>query len=374
MSKEIALFHKSRYLVKVTNANVTAIQRKAYNYVFLKAREALKENASQSVFYFSYSEIEKMIGGNKTNNKQLYNALKALQRINIEVIRDEKNWGIFNLFALVDRKEDKLRIQLPVSICEELLNGSYRTIDLLEIKELESKYAIIFYEIFQDQLKDQQIKYPIWTIDERKKLLGIEEKKGYINFAEVRRAVLDLAIKEIKTKKKICLGYDLWKDGKTYSKIQFKFLKNPPATTDDYDPVLDCEGKEIEGYKQTKLLLDDILANDYLELGLNKHRFDRYETELGRDSLEYGYNELSATSKTIEIKNQLGFAIDKAKWFHSNRRIEEEKRIKKENLAREKEEQGRKLIEEQEKKILADDTPLSPEIAKRKRNLKKKED
>ena len=85
MSKEIALFHKSRYLVKVTNANVTAIQRKAYNYVFLKAREALKENASQSVFYFSYSEIEKMIGGNKTNNKQLYNALKALQRINIEV-------------------------------------------------------------------------------------------------------------------------------------------------------------------------------------------------------------------------------------------------------------------------------------------------
>ncbi len=221
------VFNKPRQLIKVVGEKLTATQKKACNYIFLEAQKQLRENKEQHLFYFTYSEIENIVTDNKTNNLHLYESLKTLQSYHISIFQDEKNWGVFNLLSSVLRVDEKIEIQLPPVILRELLAEelNYTSLNLLAIRELDGKHAITLYELLLDNVNSPNIEFKIYEIDEIKKLFGIEDKTIYKDFFEIQRKVLKPAIKEIAEKLKIFFDYNLWKNGKSYSKIQFKFAK-----------------------------------------------------------------------------------------------------------------------------------------------------
>lgn len=226
MSKSL-VFNKPRQLIKVVGEKLTPTQKKACNYIFLEAQKQLKENEQKREFYFTYSEINNIITENETKNLYLYESLKTLQSYHISIFRDEKNWGVFNLLSAVNRIDERLEIQLPINIIRELLTEelNYTSLNLLAIRELDGKHAITLYELLLDNVNSPNIEFKIYEIDEIKKLFGIEDKTIYSNFFEIQRKVLRPAIKEIGDKLKIFFDYNLWKNGKSYSEIQFKFAK-----------------------------------------------------------------------------------------------------------------------------------------------------
>lgn len=242
--------HKPNQLINISTNQITTNQIKAYNYILHKAKSELQENEIKNVFYFSYSEIEKMLDGkHDKNNKYLFETLHKLSQTNIEVVKDSKNWAVFNLIASVKRKDEELRIQLPVDICEVLLDNSYTTLDLLSIREMKSKYTIMFYEFSQKYLK---INFPIWSIKEFKELLGITNKKTYNNFANISRKILIPAVKELAEKEKIFLDYKLTKRGKRYDTIQFFIVEEVKSVTDKNREDKKIEKAEARMEKQTK--------------------------------------------------------------------------------------------------------------------------
>jgi plasmid replication initiation protein len=313
MEKENMLFKKPRQLIRVTHPNITLTQRKAYNYIFFRAKEQLMKNNSQMLFTFSYAEIETAIGGNDTNNKRLYEDLMELRKVEFEIFKDIRNWAVFNLFSEVLRVGDKLQIQLPSTICNELLKGSYRTIDLMEIKALKNKYALIFYEIFQDQLNDDSMKFPVWSINEFKELLGIEGKKTYSNFAELTRKILNPALKDLADEKGIYLGYDAKKTGKQYTSIQFKLIGRGKDTL-DCDAHLNIHGDVVPGVEQYKLITDEQrgknteLKEYFLNIGFSSKLYDDLFSKYDVKSLEFARDILKKKSKS-GIEDMVAYGI-----------------------------------------------------------------
>lgn len=220
-------FNKPRQLIKVVGEKLTATQKKACNYIFLEAQKQLKEDPKQHLFYFTYSEINNIITENETKNLFLYESLKILQNYHISIFQDEKNWGVFNLLSSVRRVDERLEIQLPPSIIEELLSETldYTAMNLISLRELDRRHSVTLYELLLDNINSPNIEFKIFSIEELKERFGADDKGSYDNFFEFKRRVLTPAIKEIGDKLKIFFDYDLWKNGKSYSKIQFKFAK-----------------------------------------------------------------------------------------------------------------------------------------------------
>ncbi len=88
------------------------------------------------------------------------------------------------------------------------------------INGLTSKYAIILYELAKDYIG---VGGKELTIEEFKKIFGIENKKAYKVFANIKSRILEPAVSELNKNKNINfrIKYKLKKTGKKYSSIVF---------------------------------------------------------------------------------------------------------------------------------------------------------
>ncbi len=216
--KDNLTLYKNKDLIEITTNQITKQQLKAFNYIALKARNELKKDSKQMIFYFDYSEIEQAINCSKTNNKQLYEMLDKLVDTKVSLVKDARNWASFTLIASARRIEEKLQISLSAPMCDCLLEKNYTTLDLEIIRNFNSKYTILFYEMCE---KYKGINFPILAISDFKKFCGVGNKKTYNNFFEIQNRILKPALQELAEKEKIYLDYRLTKKGKAYATIQF---------------------------------------------------------------------------------------------------------------------------------------------------------
>lgn len=242
MKRTNEVVYKPNQTIMIVNGEITVTQRKAYNVILHKAWNELKTDKNKILFEFNISELKGKAGIKATNNVELKNNIRKLKNIETEIIKENGDWSIFNLISQADKRDDVLEIQLPEKIRQALIaNEYYTTLDLLTLRSLEGKYAVILYEM---AIRYQKTQIPEMTIEELKLLTGTEKKKSYDNFYNFEKKVLKPAIVEINEKTDILLDYDTKTRGNKVIGVKFiirfkeKQIKTPKQIDESIHELL----------------------------------------------------------------------------------------------------------------------------------------
>lgn len=304
-----------------TSGELTVIQKKSLNGLIYITKEQLIENENRTSFKIDLSTLKELIGDHSTNNIQLKDNIKALQKIIVEYNILQKNkevtWGSFPLLAGAEIKNGSVFFNFAFQVLNLIKNPQmYVILDLKILKNLSSKHSITLYEICKDWINVSQM--PIWNIETFKKAMDIDPTK-YINFTDFRRFVLDKAVEEINDKTDIFLSYSLFHKNKRVDILNHKRLPKVEAIQfyikskieGDLSVFSSISHKEIARYVANKVYFERLETQKPLQ------DIDVYctmiENLLNNDELP-----MSETIKKEAEENKL--AIDKIKQILRNNR------------------------------------------------------
>ena len=342
---------KPNQTMVISNGEITATQRKAYNIILYQAQKELREDNGKTSFLFSISDLKKRAGIKATDNWHLKKDLEKLSDIKIETIKENKDdWGFFRLISEVNKEGDFLEIELSKTIREALIkNDYYTTLDLLIIKTLEGKYAVILYEM---AIRYEKVKIPRMTIEEFKKITGTSETKSYNDFSLLRAKVIKPAIREINEKTDIYIEYKATKQGKSYIYIDF-IVRRKAETIKEIEQIADSGPiTYIDEVEQLFLILP------FQEQV--KSRKAELENLLKEHSIEYLKADIEYC-KRKNPKNFWGYFIKSTKAGHYSKADIEKQKQSKERLKKRENEQSELEKLQEEENIRLDNIELTAE-------------
>jgi len=356
MSDEKEIVYKPNRTTMITSGEISVLQRKVYNVMLHQAQRELKKDNSQILFLMSLAKIKDQAGIHASNNVHVKKSIDKLRFTGVETVYENGDWLVFNLIAQARKQGDLLEIQFPEFIRQSLItNTYYTTLDLMIIKQLQGKYAVILYEMAMRYHKKE---IPELTIEEFRKLTGTLSIKSYNNFGANREKVIVPAIKEINKKTDIELSYDpIQKIGsRSVTAIKF-FVKKKKQENQievgqlDFDKYIHWENGEVEE-NQDYLVLYSLLP----ESEQREKRKEDLKKLLKEHSFEYLESDIKYC-KRMEIKKGFwGYLLSSVKNGHYSAdeiRKKEMKLEKKKNIDL-LEEKEMKLKEEKIKEILDD--------------------
>lgn len=239
MTKQTALslFEESKTLIKkhsslIQTNNVTTLQqRKSINAFILIARQVLKRDPDQTVFKIELSTLKKLAWIKNTNYEDVKKSLKGLLTTAIEynVLDKDKEverWA-FNILSEVNIKTENnnnaiVSFWFPSKILEQIKSPRmYSTLDLVIIRDLNSKYSLALYELLKDY---QNLWTIVFKVEDLKKTLWVDQLKGYKVFSEFRKRVIKPAVDEINEKTDLQVSYEWKKQGAEYIEVEFKVV------------------------------------------------------------------------------------------------------------------------------------------------------
>ena len=240
MKKNAVMLQKPSLTIAV-RVDLNAVQRKFYDALLFVAKQDLKKDKSKKIFTVPFLWLKEMLneGEKNKNNKYYIDTLVEIKKKDIEynILNKEKGTKLTGLISLVSAlyieeviktgEVRKVVFELPEAIKNLILDpkGIYANINLVVIRGLSSKYAIILYEIAKDY---EKVEIPEMTIEEFRKIFNIEDKyKGRIN--NLKAKVLDVAVSELNDNENIdfLVSYELRKTGKYYTHIKFHVKPKP---------------------------------------------------------------------------------------------------------------------------------------------------
>jgi len=250
MTKKGAKLNKPSEIIAMRHLNITTLMKKSYNVLLHNAFQTMKNNESdvlQTVFTVPIHVIKEQAGIKATDNKRLKDELSKMKKISVEydlfnkVTRDYTDWMEFNLVPYIKKKGDVLEYQLPAPVCEALLNPKvYSQINLQIIKGFKSRYSVILYELIKDYVGAQ---IPKMTVEKFKELFGVAEDK-YPNFYNLKKRVIDVAIKEVNDKTdEFFVELDTTTVGRKTTHIKFNFFTGPQMMKKMYQQELQRQAK-----------------------------------------------------------------------------------------------------------------------------------
>lgn len=248
MNENKITLRKHRAIIQMSN--IKAVQRKAYNVLLHQAYEQRNEDR----FSIQISAIKRIGGIGDSSNKRLKESLVELMTtiVQMDIINgSQDHWKAVPLLGEVEIIDGTVYFDLPRTILEAVLHPDrYATIDLTVFKGLRSKYAIALYELARDYAKRE---IPKMTIEEFRKLMGVEDGK-YTNFSDLKRFVIDRALKEIEANEKIPFYLEVKPikgPRRRIEAVKFKIHKKRPKT-----PALPVEANIVGGTAGHREILD----------------------------------------------------------------------------------------------------------------------
>ena len=236
--KEIEIANR-RTLIKPSpvvqiSGHMNVLQHKIYNTLLLNAREALKKNYT-TTFLMKLTDIKRLLGIEYETNKYLKEQLRELMKITVEynILKKDKTqeWGAFVILPAVliqfsdDEKVNLVKYQLPFQVVQALQgNKLYAKLRIGIIRQLQSKYSLILYELIEDYKGAQMPEMDIATFRE---IFGVKDK--YKRFQDLKENVIDVAVQELNKNENIeyYVHYKLRKKGRKYTHIKFYTQKRP---------------------------------------------------------------------------------------------------------------------------------------------------
>jgi len=226
----------------IQSNNITTLQqRKAFNVMIYKARQDLKANPETRIFSIDLALLKKLAGFKTTNNKVVKEALTVMQDLKIQYnVLWKDNEEIRESIVLLPMVRIKTNInnsvlsfEFPTDILERIKNPKmYANLDLLIVRDLNSKYSLALYEILKDYANLWGLRI---NINDLKIALWVDNVRGYKVFSDFNRRVLKPAVKEINEKTDIQASYKWIKRGVEYIQVEFtiKIKSNQQALTFD---------------------------------------------------------------------------------------------------------------------------------------------
>ena len=242
MKKNAVVLQKPSGTIAI-RVDLDVIQRKFYDALLYIAKENLRKKVNKEIFSINLSDLKLLL--NKIskekmdkNNKYYAEKLRELKNKNAEynILDKDAGWEIEGWVSLMSELQVKKEIKtgqivvvydLPNRIRKALLDpkGIYANINLVVIRGLNSKYAIILYELVKDY---EKVEIPEMTMEEFRKIFNIEGKyEGRIN--NLKAKVLEPAVRELNENENVdfLISYELRKTGKYYTHIKFHVKPKP---------------------------------------------------------------------------------------------------------------------------------------------------
>ena len=276
---------KHSAVIQISN-KISLQQRKAYNYLLYFAKKEVNQGYKEYIFETSVAELKKEAGIKATDNVKLKKDIEKLQTTLIQFSifnKDgkEASWKSIQLLGGVEIEDGIIKYELPLSVREALLKPEvFGLIDMKVVKGFESKYTIALYELLEDY---KRVSIPKMTIEEFRKLMGIENK--YSNFADIRNRVLNVAIKEVNARTNFTVDYEVENRGRKVTHIKFNhtykndeieqnkkqksfdnFNKFKEYVVDNYKGEQICNG--VDGYENFVIFSLDAVGYIYNEFAL----------------------------------------------------------------------------------------------------------
>jgi len=238
MKKNAIVLQKPSATIAI-KADISTVQRKFYNALLFVAKTELKKKKElKDTFVISLSDLKALLKKETHENEYYIQELKELTNKTIEYNILHKDYTeytithLINTLKILERKSDKeeitIKFELPKDIVNSLLDpkGFFANINLVIVRGLSSKYSIILYEICKDY---ERVEIPLMTMEEFKKLFGIEGKKSYERIDNIKNRILDPAVRELNDNPNVdfLVSYELYKTGREYTHIKF-FVKPKP--------------------------------------------------------------------------------------------------------------------------------------------------
>ena len=190
-------------------------------------------NKKRVTFRVPLAELKKslMEEGHKDKNDVVYiTQLEEMMTKTAEYNILTKDKIIQDKFVLIPRIKKVLdgksnlicmEYEIPTMVNESLIrsDGIYASIDLVIVRGLKSKYAIILYELCKDY---QKTTIPKMELDTFRKIFCVENKYPYMN--DLKKRVLEPATTEINKNPNInfMVDYEPIKSGRKHTHIKFK--------------------------------------------------------------------------------------------------------------------------------------------------------
>ena len=251
--KKVIMLEKPSGAIAIVG-DMNALQRKFYNVFLYVAKENLKKDVNKDYYSIHLIDIINILELEKPNKQRLKQMIKDLVDIKIEynyLRKDGETWGISSVLNDVKVDFDDITgktvisYAIPRVVRKAMINknGMFAKIDLIVVKGLKSKYAILLYELIKDYDK---VQVPILSMQDFRKMFGVEDK--YSRMPDLRKYVLDPACEEINNNPNIdfTVSYKLIKDGKVYTHIKFHVKPKPAKLKLDQqkDKIITQEVKE----------------------------------------------------------------------------------------------------------------------------------
>jgi len=233
MKKNAVILQKPSATIAV-RVDLNAIQRKAYDAFLYVVKENLRKDDKKRKFTILLDDLKEIFGETTSRDNAYYkkNVRELMTKVaEYNVLKkDKKVEGAFVLMSRVEFVEDintkeiVCNFEVPEFVIDLIKDpkSPYANINLVVLKGLKSKYAVLLYELIKDY-KNKEI--PEMTMEEFRGLFGIENK--YKAIKDLRKYVLEPAVRELNKNEKFdfLVSYELRRIGKRYRKI--KFIVNP---------------------------------------------------------------------------------------------------------------------------------------------------
>lgn len=220
---------KANLFIDAGNNDLTLVARKLVNACFFAARQQIhaRGNNNHGIFEFPADYILWLAGYSSRNVRHLRETFESIQRTLLKIDDGEYRWRSINFLSDVTMHYNTLRIVIPQFIIEHMINPHKFTLLSMRIMAgFESVYSLGLYEMCSSERENNVTEFI--SIDELKSRFGIVGQYQR-DFSELRRWVLDVAVKEVNEKTDIHVEYELKREGRKFGAIRF-------TVTESQDP------------------------------------------------------------------------------------------------------------------------------------------
>jgi Initiator Replication protein len=302
--EELVKFINKPSVIISSEGKLGLIQRKCWNILALHAiQSGLK--TGQRRFQVPVTFLTNELGYTTKNYKHFTDLLENIARINIsgDMFREDgsKFWISFNMFGQCIVENGICDFEYPSFVAEAIANPKRYIKLLLRVQNcFQSSYGLGLYEFLKTRYIEKKKKgYSEMTVNEFRSLMGLENGK-YKEFKQLKKNVINTAIKEINEKTDLFVTIELEKMSRKVVKIRFQITENPKKI---------ANLKRINAWKDLQEVerLDKGLVEKLKEIDFSETQGLELVGKYGVDTVETG---LDVVLSTPNVKDKTAMLFD----------------------------------------------------------------
>lgn len=284
--------------VHIGNA-LSLLSRKTFNVMLNNAVLKFDKDNYGQKHEIDLNKLKLLTGFTSHNTAALLKQIRLLKNTSIEWIKNAEDelsdFESCSFFSYIAKVGDKIQYRYAPELEEKLDNPNvYARLDLLSIRLFSSSYSVALYENLSRYRPNKKTKFagqsPHWEIEKFRQLMGLGNSNSYKKFADFRKRVINVAVKEINESSDLKVEVKFTKSGCKITHIKFDIKDNQQG----------CLDLMIDSEKADHIKCCIELIEDY---GVAKKQVEEWLLLYGEERLEEVLLMTKAKEMEEKIKN-----------------------------------------------------------------------